>query len=1841
MARVEHRSSLLLVLAIALTGILQAPGAKALEMFDGRLQMHGFYESQLRTISADFGEDWDVTQWYNVFNLELEVDILQDRWMGIDMLSAFVRIEARFDCIYSRGCGMFRSMNAFGNRSKSLPRRLSNGNDTTVAGVIFLSEDERLSGGNTDPVHLEDLAGFRIVSETDGQTLYDNTVAVPGLNPVTGNQAVPVFQPVVGEDCLTDWASYNGCWTGPKPFEIIFKKFEDYRFTQISNGIGGIRRMGPWLPKNFVNPLATLADAVNPFDTTSGNQVLFVGWRNEFGQRTDPDPAGNFPGTSLIRDDPIQVNVELDFGDLAFANLNNVGLPLVGELNFGAADEDGNFRQTAELAYPSIGGEGGGGGPLRPLPVVDADGMRTVSKNLTDAQKAKIANIDLTGECEQGGGVRSCYFEEIDASLTWQRGRTGIDRFRWLVSDTSDFNIKFGQEYRRRQNMLIGETCNTGELGCFANSFAETMSDQGGSLDCGPGGCGNLTLGDVIHEFFQDVNSLDCFDSEWNCADRAIPEIEAQLDALQTQGVTVTCPDRFTCSNNHDVAEYVSRFGSSYVVSSGRNDWDARGVFVPTTALQEMMETNGFSDLPTNISQSDRAWNRGASQRDEKELKEAYLDAEFLDSRLWIRAGKQSIVWGKTELFRTTDQFNPQDLALATLPSLEESRINLWALRAVYSLYEIGPLDDVRIELAFNFDDHEPNDLGGCGEPYTVNIVCELTLGAFVHGMTGIGIAGITKPPNPWDSLKGWEIGGRVEWRYGRFSFALTDFWGYDDLPTIQFLSHFSRNVDPVTGRPRRIGATGRCTTQDPITTRNGDPDNIWLTPALVAAYTGAVDNGLVDPDCLRPGPTRREAYLTNDGNPIFSVREIDGGEPDDFGLGIDDEEFDAIPVNNSYRAFMDGNALTDHSANLNFFTWICASTVGFAAIDPTACATTVFGSQKLLAIGVVSQVLGALLAGQASMNRLISDPGTSKSDDFSPISLPIVSLDADRVHFRPGASQPSDLLDWGCIDPTSPSARVNKQINCGGGLNGLAFDDVAQGPLGKALTPEQEALLGCGPIYGTNCDYSGIDLLNAEASAMVQSFPGIEGTNESLAQLQERVRSELINQGRDPNEIKVDYFRTDGWLPILAKAGITNDAEGRIYGIQPGTARYREAGFAGPVCTTNDLAGHERGSGMLPGCRGLLGRPSDPFPAAPADFFLYDLRLDGWAKVTDSPNVTSKGVNQLGFRSDLGYYADPDFFLYHPYDPTGAYPTAICKPGGGDDCSNALDQAGIVDSPDLHNRWDNGYNINQDGNPFPLRLESRQGARAAAYPTNGNPDQRGEVRLPGAIDWGGLNQQLDGVPTGNNIQEINWINQKRDRVTPTCPDCREVNAGKLRAGFRDNNWSEWYPHKLTAGPQSDELRSGLGEGHPFTGDVFASEMAGFSWNFLMMLVLFDGDNQKIVKTIGGGPIINATHAPEDRYKFLEDCHPIIGADPNDPSPPIAVIDACLAERRRFVTHYMMSGDEWGTRTRNPDLAPENDPFFYEDAVLGKFTPKASLPNNETNETGRWATLTIDYDYSENKFVGRPILEPETRVETGEFIQAGAHCSFVTPQNCEVIQNIFAIAGVKHRTLEAGGNGQFGRRTFIWQSGGEAYLKYNRRNVLGFAVDFAEDMTKSNWGVEFTWINDLTMTDLGAPDFQTEVDEFNLTISMDRPTFINFLNPNRTFFLNTQWFIQYRSGYRNTMAANGPWNVLGLFFIQTGYFQDRLLPSAVFVYDVKSNSGAALPQITYRYSENFSVTLGAAWFMGREQLRDIPVTGIGPASNQQGEFAYQVAVENAIAIVRDRDELFLRLRYTF
>jgi len=409
------------------------------------------------------------------------------------------------------------------------------------------------------------------------------------------------------------------------------------------------------------------------------------------------------------------------------------------------------------------------------------------------------------------------------------------------------------------------------------------------------------------------------------------------------------------------------------------------GLYVPSAALRSIR--GEFDSFDQNFSQSQLAWNRGASQ-DTYEFKEGYLDLEMLDGRLWFRLGKQLVVWGKTELFRNQDQINPLNLGRTTLGSLEDTRIPLWLARAIYSFYNVGPLEDVRLELVANLGNFIPNDLGRCGQPYTIFLVCGKPAGLVAHGLLGDTLAGEIRPNTVFSNLNGLQTGARLEFRWDRYSFAISDYWGYSYFATPNNFNPYSRNVDPLTGHPL---------------------------------------------------DSRGQTYGTN-------------------------------PNSVTPSAAVSQQALLYNSGNRQFFDAFCSATVGvagslgfggsaFPGLDLShECALTLFSSQQQILGSPIAWIFGTLLT-------------------------------------NPNGTVGNGILK-GLVLSLKPS--LVPQVPNLAGLNAVPGAPAGRG-LSTVLTPQMQALLGCGPFYGTICQgpangvSNGIDLFNAEASVLLQAFPQFE----------------------------------------------------------------------------------------------------------------------------------------------------------------------------------------------------------------------------------------------------------------------------------------------------------------------------------------------------------------------------------------------------------------------------------------------------------------------------------------------------------------------------------------------------------------------------------------------------------------------------------------------------------------------------------------------------------------------------------------------------------------------------
>ncbi len=1408
--------------------LVLADAARAVEAFEGRVQLHGFAEEQLRVLDGSFNEEADLAQWYNVLNLELETDIAPNGFGPIDLLQTYVRLEARYDCIYSSGCGMLKSVNTYGNDSKRLPQRLRDAKDQDYSGVIKTDRDvPRIQDDRPSPFAVLQVipnlptgdAGFdkTWIKQNDGLGYDPNLAESPNNRPfitiVRKREGFPGFDTLFanrGADAELGVNPDTG--VNDDPAHYTFLPVEGYLWTFRSKkgpdgGTGRTLVMGPWLPKNTIKTMGTLADRANPF-------------------------RGIQPATR---------------NGLAVVNFGG------GQIQMPRAP----VWRAANIGAPANGGA--------PYPNASPTG------DIVDPQVLSFFN-DPT----YGWNGPTARFPNFIVGLDGQNGRS----------------FGFGGDFN-------------GIIPCLTPTIQPngTAQRQINGLNFDPG----------------------CFPNKNVRAIGGVTELPAR-----------PAPDK------GNLAEFDINV--------------AQGLYIPSSNMRQALLDQDFDSIGFNINETDRAWNRGQSQQSTKEVKEAYVDVEVLDSRLWGRFGLQNIVWGKTELFRTTDQFNPQDLALASLASLEESRIALFAGRFVYSLYDVGPFEDVRAEFAFNFDEYKPADLGACGEPFTPDLVCGITTGLFFHGMTGIGIAGVDRPPDPWESIEGIEIGGRVEWRWDRFSFAVIDFWGYSDFPYPDAINFYERNVDPESGRPRIAGATGRCVT--PGAFRGGFGEEISAAnPKSYIPMQGGLGMG-VDPDCLKAGaaaggvaenrwdPADYEALLAHYADPVNNP----------------------LPVLYDLPGSSPQNALENQSANQQVFAFICSGTVTIAAsVDPGACAWSIFGSGQPLSAATLiplSEVISTLFAGEhdaeaQNLFRVIESNTKQAFTMFTPVrNLNVDANDGIITAFNPFINKVDifpQRVDWLTMDST--------------------------------LTNEQRAALGCGPFFGTRCDSGtggifptpaspqarnyqffgfgfggGFDALNAEASAILQSFPGFEGTGEV---------------GRNGYTATTPTWTT-------TNRNLT----------QPGTIGFE----GGPVCTRN-VGGRLV---VLPGCRGA-----------------QSIAFDGTA-----------GVWRATF--DDGYNVAQDGCVF-----------------GG-----TLVFAAIVGT-------------HEDGSPVNLTP-----CGTTSYTRTGNYNNAA-VAVNGA---GTLFHPLAGCKTEAQVYDSAFAVRECD--------------------FRNRNFQFDY----------------------FNGNaqIFRSELAALSWNMMMFLVTASCD-------------------------IFED-----------------------------------------------DVA--NDPECF-------------------NPADAW----------------RP-----------------DKCGFAAPQYCGNVKGFLGVGSPNRNRVEAGGNENFGRRDFIWHSGGELALRYAKRNVFGISTDFAEDVTKTNWGVEFTWIGATPYLNSNSyNDGVSDSDTLNVTVSIDRPTFINFLNANRTFFFNTQWFFQYLTNYESGFQSNGPFNVLFTFAMFTGYYQDRLLPTMVTVFDFGSHSAGLLPSMTYRFNEAFSVTTGVNMFFGHSQYKDMPVRAFAPTSGRAGKHAYQDGVENVLSVINRRDEVFVRLRYTF
>ncbi len=1160
------------------------------------------------------------------------------------------------------------------------------------------------------------------------------------------------------------------------------------------------------------------------------------------------------------------------------------------------------------------------------------------------------------------------------------------------------------------------------------------------------------------------------------------------------------------------------------------------------------------SQLDLKFNEDELAWNHGASQQ-EHEFAEGYLEFEMADSQVFARVGKLIVIWGKTELFRNQDRNNPLDIGNGLFGPLEEQRVGQWAADVTISpemFMRVGPIEDLRLELLWIFNKFTPTDLGKCGEGGAVDLICLKSFGAMASGLAAIGVAGEQRPNHDYNSWATWDYGARLEGRLDRFTFAVSDFWGWDDGFYLNLVQQYERTADFSTGAPLSTAtrAGGQCTIRKNAKGQAVGPNGI-------------------------PG----------DGDDTFAS----GGHCLLWGNPFNDPNDPNNPENGRQHLRAPEAIASLHNVNQTLFHSICAYTFdqdeGYCAFDRLNNPGT---------FGFISNILGGL----GGLGALVLD-GTD--------TIRTQPNGYDNVGQQLGSFLETEFL------AVNPKGRQD------------SFDQ----DLGLNLLPEQAALLGCGAAYASPCSsaqaqvwaldpailaslkrrpgdqFGGIDLMNADASVVTQEFTGLKAVSPGAL-----VGTRVGPKGQLVYEPGINYSR-DGTVVFIPIPGLPPAQIERGHYLDITPQQVIDLGRVGRAEFQND--------------------PNDPKQA------------DGW--VEPMPwKVDPEARKKFGA---IVFENDPN----NPFDlssPLNQWNFIDKNQTGAATSYSQIDG-------EYCGRWMNTLDAAVSSTPFNHGCTALETASAnferlliageiIGFDRIFDPPES----LTELSNWGSGStaKQAHGDPISgpDGIFTRNQMVFRDDEVDFEVMPARRVGDNALIVAPADKQ--EALTRLLTFDPNVECKRTAQ-----CLYDVSAT--------------LHDPTDTKSKLPLVIDLPIGFTVAEVD--------------EPNDPNLPPTTIGArkvnlaALQQADLKKLSLLFSGqivsvvDSAGVEHHVQMTKPQREELFGRSEVTVKLPRDINadgISDLDQDKDGIWDGLD---DYSsgpitdDNILCGSglrgDVLQDAAQYDPYRLDEAPGSAKFkakfpngLPPRSPVFCKTVAGIVGGTTQTLpikKAGGDGRFGRRDFLWQGGRQVSLRYQKKNVFGFGLDFAEDVTKTSWGVEFSWMARKLFANTQEFSGLSQSDEMVLSLSVDRPTFFNFLNPNRSFFLNFQMFVRYLPNYvggrRNNdgmyQTSVGPFSTQMVLTFFTGYFQDRLAPRVSMVYWPLEEQAAVLTGLSYRWNDAFSTSIGYSNFFGHVSTAQgayFPIAQYGSIEQ------YNSAVlGRGAAPVLNRDQAELRFRYTW
>jgi hypothetical protein len=188
-----------------------------------------------------------------------------------------------------------------------------------------------------------------------------------------------------------------------------------------------------------------------------------------------------------------------------------------------------------------------------------------------------------------------------------------------------------------------------------------------------------------------------------------------------------------------------------------------------------------------------------------------------------------------------------------------------------------------------------------------------------------------------------------------------------------------------------------------------------------------------------------------------------------------------------------------------------------------------------------------------------------------------------------------------------------------------------------------------------------------------------------------------------------------------------------------------------------------------------------------------------------------------------------------------------------------------------------------------------------------------------------------------------------------------------------------------------------------------------------------------------------------------------------------------------------------------------------------------------------------------------------------------------------------AVANVKGKYKRA-------RYANLCGLGGSLSARYRKQNTLGLSVDWFEPNTGLVFRTEASWTANALVTDTTKSDLFADTNIYRWVLGIDRPTFIRFLNPTRSFFLSMQAFGTHlpdvnAGRFGNPNGAQD--NFIFTFFVQNQYFRDQLVYLLFGAYGTTGVDGTLGGNAEYLLTNHWSVQIGVTAFLGTTREHDL------------------------------------------